>query len=229
MKIRSRFSYFRDKLQVFILGFLLGIVLGGGFFLLKLDSYVKELSFYKSLVDKDEKKDEELEKLKQEMDKPSKPAKNKKSTSSGSSAETQVSNDTVAGGDSTLPVVFNNEAGGDEIVIRKDELLGQKTLGITSLDQPAVPDSVSGKPAADHPQGYLTVEFWKSPLNYRGYKFSRNKLVIFGLEVNELEGVFKSGNSTYLKSAIGFFRIEPSSDFRQLERVTDESLTGRMQ
>src|ERR1044071_3115140 len=55
MKVRPRASFFRDKLQVFFLGLLLGLVLGGGFFLLKLDQYVKELSFYKSLTE--EKKD----------------------------------------------------------------------------------------------------------------------------------------------------------------------------
>ena len=55
MKVRPRTSFFRDKLQVFFLGLLLGLVLGGGFFLLKLDQYVKELSFYKSLTE--EKKD----------------------------------------------------------------------------------------------------------------------------------------------------------------------------
>lgn len=229
MKVRSRFSYFRDKLQVFVLGFLLGIVLGGGFFLLKLDSYVKELSFYKSLTEKDEKDPNDLDEIKDEINNPKK-TKTKKSEQRnyGGTDNIAMNSDSVSGND-TLPVVFNNEAGGDEIIIRKDELLGQKMLAVNNLDNPEEHDSISGKPAADSPKSYLSVEFWKSPLNYRGYKFSRNKLVIFGLEDGDIESIFRSDNTTYLKSSIGLFRIEPSTDFRQMERVTDESLISKMQ
>lgn len=229
MKVRSRFSYFRDKLQVFVLGFLLGIVLGGGFFLLKLDSYVKELSFYKSLTEKDEKDPNDLDKIKDELNNPkkSKPKKSEQRNYGGTD-NVSMSSDSASGND-TLPVVFNNEAGGDEIIIRKDELLGQKMLAVNNLDNPEEHDSISGRPAADSPKSYLTVEFWKSPLNYRGYKFSRNKLVIFGLETGDIESIFRSDNTTYLKSSIGLFRIEPSTDFRQMERVTDESLISKMQ
>lgn len=228
MKIKSRFSYFRDKLQVFVLGFLLGIVLGGGFFLLKLDSYVKELSFYKSLTEKDEKDENDLKDLQDELDKP-KTKKPKKVDSRNSSSNDQITMNPDSGSVDTLPLAMNNEAGGDEIIIRKDELLGQKVLAVSNPDHPEENDSVTGKPAADNPRSYITVEFWKSPLNYRGYKFSRNKLVVFGLETNDIESVFKTDNSIYLKTAIGLFRIEPSTDFRQMERVTDESLISKMQ
>lgn len=228
MKVRSRFSYFRDKLQVFVLGFLLGIVLGGGFFLLKLDSYVKELSFYKSLISKDEKDENDLADLKEDADKPKtiKPKKDVRKT--GMNDNVDYASDSAAG-DSSLPVVFNPEAGGDEIIIRKDELLGQQVLSVNNLDNPEENDSVAGKPAADIPRSYITIEFWKSPLNYRGYKFSRNKLVIFGLETGDIESVAKVDNSTYLKTSLGVFRIETATDFRQMERVTDESLISRMQ
>ena len=229
MKVRSRFSYFRDKLQVFVLGFLLGIVLGGGFFLLKLDSYVKELSFYKSLTEKDEKDLNDLDKLADENKNPKK-TKTKKSDSRnyGLTDNVAMSSDS-ASGDSTSQMDYSNEAGGDEIIVRKDELLGQKTIAVNNLDHPEEHDSITGKPAADNPKSYLTVEFWKSPLNYRGYKYSRNKLVIFGLETGDIESIFKTENSTYLKSSIGLFRLETSTDFRQMERVTDESLISKMQ
>jgi hypothetical protein len=46
----NKMASFKDKLQVFFLGLLLGLLLGGGFFLFKLDQYVKELSIYKSFT-----------------------------------------------------------------------------------------------------------------------------------------------------------------------------------
>lgn len=228
MKVRSRYSYFRDKLQVFILGFLLGIVLGGGFFLLKLDSYVKELSFYKSLTHKDDKDENDLNTLKDESDRP-KPKKTVEKTRSydkSAKGNVEYAGDTAATDSAAAPVIRNPQAGGDEIIVRKDELLDSKTLSVANLDMPA--DSANAKTAADNTH-FVTIEFWKSPLNYRGYKFSRSRLVLFGFETSDVAGLYKTQNSTYLKTAIGVFRIEISSDFHQLERVTDESLIARMQ
>jgi hypothetical protein len=227
MKVRSRFSYFRDKLQVFFLGFLLGIVLGGGFFLLKLDTYIRELSFYKSLTEKSEPEkitDSETE------DKPikKKTDKTKKNNSTEQIAVNDFSNPDSSSGDSTLPSVFNPENGSDDIVIRKDELLGQKVFSLRNLDLANDADSVAGNPASDRPVTAIAIEYWKSPLNYRGYKFSRNKIAVFGFELNDVESVCRTEGNTYLKTTIGIFRIEPSNDFRQLERVTDESLISKM-
>src|SRR4051812_41916314 len=41
----------KDKIQIFLIGLLLGILLGGSFFILKLDGYFKQLSFYKRAVE----------------------------------------------------------------------------------------------------------------------------------------------------------------------------------
>lgn len=226
MKVRSRFSYFRDKLQVFFLGFLLGIVLGGGFFLLKFDSYIKDLSFYKSLTNKDEKDPNDLDQPKGNDDASGSKKTEKKKSVNVATNNTPVSGDSLAA-DTTLPVALDgDQAGGDEIVVRKDEMTGQKSFSIVNLDQPA--DSANAKTAADNGH-YVTVEFWKSPLNYRGYKFSRSRLVLFGFDSGEVQSMYKSENATYLKTALGVFRVEISSDFHQLERVTDESLIARMQ
>jgi hypothetical protein len=226
MKVRSRFSYFRDKLQVFILGFLLGIVLGGGFFLLKLDSYVKELSFYKSLTQKDDKDENDLQPVKGAEDKPKAKKPKDKPRTYTATDNISMRSDSLAASDTSFSQGFTPEAGGDEIVIRKDEMLDTKPMAISNLDIPA--DSANTKTAADNGH-YITIEFWKSPLNYRGYKFSRSRLVLFGFETADVAGLYKSQNSTYLKTSIGVFRLEASSDFHQFERVTDESLIARMQ
>jgi hypothetical protein len=43
-------SSFKEKLQVFMLGLMAGLIIAGGFFILKLDDYFKELNFYKNVV-----------------------------------------------------------------------------------------------------------------------------------------------------------------------------------
>lgn len=223
MKVRSRFSYFRDKFQVFILGLLFGLVLGGGFFVLKLDQYVKELSFYKSLTQpKPDQNDLVLVDEKDKTEKPEvkKPKKENRTTTSSDSIKASE----VLDGDTALPVVFSGNKNTGEIVIRKEEQIAAKTYSIIAIDS-KVKDSLS----KDIPAGNLAVEFWKSPLNYHGYKFSRNKLVLFGYGDQDLVSVFKIDNSTFLKCLTGVFKIEPSTDFHQLERVTDESLLSKIQ
>lgn len=223
MKVRSRFSYFRDKFQVFILGLLFGLVLGGGFFVLKLDQYVKELSFYKSLTA--EKKDQnDLVTVDPETEKEKPVVKKSKKENRTSSRNDSLAQEQISGNDSSLPVVFTGNKNSGEIVIRKEEQIAAKTYSIINLDNEKR-DSLS----KDVPAGNLAVEFWKSPLNYHGYKFSRNKLVLFGYGDQDLVSVFKMDNSTFLKCLTGVFRIEPSTDFHQLERVTDESLLSRIQ
>lgn len=219
MKVQSRFSYFRDKLQVFFLGFLMGIVLGGGFFVLKLDQYVKELSFYKSLTEKDPQPERELADLEKEESKPKKkPAKKPAPVTEKPGTDTT---DLVAGGDTTLPAVFDTD-GTDDIVIRKDELLGQRPVALYDLNK------LPGDTAAGS-EAYFTVEFWRSPLNYKGYKFSRSRLVLFGFNQEDVVSMYRLENETFLKTVSGVFRIEPATDFRQPERVTDETLIAQMQ
>src|ERR1700733_11969403 len=50
---------FKDKLQVFIMGLMLGLLVGCGFFIFKLDDYFRELNFYKHLSQRQEPVQEE--------------------------------------------------------------------------------------------------------------------------------------------------------------------------
>ncbi len=222
MKVRSRFSYFRDKLQVFFLGLLFGLVLGGGFFVLKLDQYVKELSFYKSLTQpKPDQNDLVTVDPKTETEKPL-VKKNRKENYSPPRTDS-IGNNQVLDGDSSMRVAYNGN-NNDGIVIRKDELLGQKTYSAQNIDSKNPNDSVASKEIPTS----VSVEFWKSPLNYHGYKFSRTKLILFGYGDQDLVSVFKMENSTFLKCLTGVYKIEPTTEFHQMERVTDESLLAKI-
>ncbi|CAN5118890.1 hypothetical protein BH09BAC5_BH09BAC5_02080 [soil metagenome] len=224
MKVRSRFAYFRDKFQVFLLGLLFGLVLGGGFFVLKLDSYVKELSFYKSLTQKEDKAEVPVIDEKESPDKPI-VKKVKKNTASTDNSVTDDRSE-QSSGDTALPVVYSGTNNSGEIVIRKDEQLGSKNYSVQILDIKKT-DSTNLKEIV--PQQNLAVEFWKSPLNYHGYKYNRNKLILFGYGDQDLVSVSKIDNMLILKCLTGIFRIEPNTEFRQLERVTDENTLSKIQ
>ncbi|HEU4718606.1 MAG TPA: hypothetical protein VFU15_12265 [Bacteroidia bacterium] len=218
MKVRSRFDHFRDRTQVFLLGFLLGIVLGGGFFVLKIDQYVKELNFYKSLTQKDDTDDKNV---KSDDTVPGKPRTHRTKKENVRTDTAEKAQALQTSGDSVPPSVFSDDD--DNIVVKKDELLGQKPFGVIDLKEVKDDSTASVTPGKS-----VTVEFWKSPLNYRGYKFSRNRLVLFGFETEDVESVYSLDNAIYVKSVTGVFRVDPTTDFRQMERVTDESLIARM-
>ena len=74
----------------------------------------------------------------------------------------------------------------------------------------------------------VQIEFWQSPLNYRGYKMSKGKLVLFGAEPTEELTLYKMEEVVYMKNKTGVFRLDLSSDFRQAERINDATLLARL-
>lgn len=229
---RSRFRSFRDKLQVFFLGLLSGLVLGGGFFLLKLDEYVKQ--FGKTFTGD---KDSTVFSEPLVADKPEKDPKKTKNYTDAA-GKNKTSDSVYAGNNSTDTIVYDSLGGpaadyepnpSDEIVVRKDELLGQRTTGIAELTKTETDTALQKLSGIrEVPVKNLQVEFWRSPLNYRGYKMSKSKLVLFGSEPADELQLYKLDEVIYMKNRNGVFRLDFTSDFRQPERINDATLLARM-
>jgi len=227
MSLRSRYRlyHFGNRLQVFFLGFLLGIVMGGGFFLLKLDGVVKGLALEKTFTDPVQDAEDEKNST-DGNDKKTTPKKEKKNAEI--TAVNSSTDSTYSEGDTTSGVIASND--GDDIVVRKDELLGEKVVSLMNLDGTNVLDSISSKEAGirEEPGKSVTIEFWQSPLNYRGYKLTRSRLVLFGIDAQEQLSLYRLDNIMFMKTAGGVFRLENTADFRQMERVTDEALLAKL-
>ncbi len=227
MSLRSRYRlhHFGNRLQVFFLGFLLGIVLGGGFFLLKLDGFVKDLALEKTFTDPGQ---DEVVVNDSDSDKKKNDKKNNKKVVDNTTLVLDSAN-LASEGDSSLPSVFNTD-GSDEIVVRKDELLAEKIVTLINLDGTNLIDSIRSKEAGikEDPGKSMTIEFWQSPLNYKGYKLSRSRLVLFGFDSDEQVSLYRLESTMFMKTSNGVFRLENTADFRQLERVTDEALLAKL-
>lgn len=230
MSLRSRYRWYQfgNRVQVFFLGLLLGVVLSGGFFLLKLDDYVKDFAMNNPLTSQS-KDDEEVVTDEAQDDKEVKPKKNTVNVSDGNdetdvtdSADTSVSDDTSGGAMVSDP--------NSDIVVRTNELLGEKVITLVNLDGTKAIDSIRSKEAGikEEPGKSVTVEFWQSPLNYKGYTLSRSRLVLFGFNTEESVSLYRLDQTMFMKIAGGVFRLENTADFRQLERVTDEALLARL-
>lgn len=227
-------SSFRDKLQVYFLGLLTGLVLGGGFFVLKLDDYVSRLS--KSLTEETDKTDATDDKVTTDKtDKPKPKAKTKKenytaSYSVDSTSGAALDGDTLAQDSAGGPPSVFGKNDDDEIVVKKDELVSQRSVPLVDLDGNAGKDSSLQKMSGirDPQTKALQVEFWRSPLNYRGYKMSRSKLVLFGNEPGDEVALYKVDDEIYLKNHQGVYHLEFTGDFRQADKVNDAALLAKL-
>ena len=232
-------SSFKEKSYGFIIGILVGLIVAGGFFIFKLDDYFKELNFYKSVSNtfSSEAKTDELT-TKQEVPPKSTEVKKKKKEAVitvdkfGEDEKAVNADSTISAKDS---LTLENPSSND-VIVRKDELLSTKTLEVINMDPVAkmngkdsLLQKVSGiKDDRNPSKQFLNIEFWSSPLNYKGYKMSKYKLILYGVASPEGLKIFKLDDVVYLKSASFVYRLDASGDFKPYERITDESIISRL-
>jgi len=124
----------------------------------------------------------------------------------------------------------SGKAYNDNIVISKDELLYTRLVKIAGQYQNGNDsyelDSVLTDQRDSHKkdQSNIRVEFWRSPINYKGYKFDDVKLVVFGLlEFNNLYLVGHEDN-LFIKYNKEYYLVERTDDFKALVPVTNRNI-----
>ena len=233
-------SSFKEKSQGFIIGIMVGLIVAGGFFILKLDDYFKELNFYKSVSNTFSINNKEAEPI--EVDSTKTVAAVKK----GKTKQLQTDENTISEENRTVSLPDSSSVSKDSLIlenpnsenliVRKDELLSTKTVDVINLNPVAkltAKDSllqkVSGiKDDKSYYKQFLNIEFWSSPLNYKGYKMSKYKLVVYGIASAEGIKLYNLDEVIYLKSASFVYRLDSSGDFKPYERITDEAVINKL-
>lgn len=240
-------SNFKEKVQIFIIGLSIGLLIAGTFFILKLDDYFKELNLYKKVSQtfssptehagtEDKKDDADLEKDKKGLSKEQKKTivKNDYSVKNKMNAEFNLNSDTLkTSKQDSISSTFSSK---DEIVVRKDELITVRTIEVNNISganktsgKDSLLSKVSGiKEEKNYGKQMFNVELWQSPLNYKGYKLSKYKMVLYGIQSIEDMKLFKLDDVIYLKTGSLVYRLDYVSDFKQYERITDENIINRL-
>lgn len=208
---------------------MLGLLVGVGFFILKLDDYFQELSVYKKLSRKVE---ERVEDIKERNDKKSSKRNikiNKIPTQPDSIISTDEKPDTLQNELTSLDSTVQKTE--EEIIVRKDELIASKNIDIiniadTKQERDTIMQQVSG--VKEDYKSPNKIEFWKSPINYKGYKMTRNKIVLYGINATDPFSVFKIDDAFYLKHLTNVYKLEYTNDFKQFEKVSDPSLQAKL-
>lgn len=126
------------------------------------------------------------------------------------------------------------------IVIKKDKLLISATLQINERSFPDIKSTdtrndnapltqeaaqklnpEAGIPDEEKITSDVVVEFWVSPINYKGYKMSRNKLILFGIEEPDAVKLFRLNDFLYMKYGNEFYRLLNSYDFLAFQRLKE--------
>lgn len=242
-------SSFKEKTQMFALGLLVGLVAAGSFFIFKLDEYFQKLKhknpittyyYYKdkkssegSVSDKD-KKDSVTDVVKAEKGK-----KNNKTQTEKKIQPIIVSDDSLSLEESidTTTVVDENVEEQEEIVVEKEELLKTLKLFIVNLNTTPKADQikdsllqkVSGiKEDKNLAKKEIVVELWKSPLHFKGYKMSKNKLVLYGLVSIDGIKAYKLDGKTYIKTASLVYEMEETYDYKPFKMISNAEITEKL-
>jgi hypothetical protein len=143
--------------------------------------------------------------------------------------------------DSTGSEVLSEE---ENVVVKQDQLLVTHTLKVTDIDiddskKPA-DNSLSQSTANKlNPSGGLVenpktdednyeVEFWLSPVNYKGYKLASNKLVLFGIEEPDAVKLYFVEDRLMMKYGQNYFRLNPSDEFIAFSSIKNTDLPAAL-
>lgn len=218
---------FRDKLQIFVFGLTVGLLAGCLFFIFKLDNYVRklDLSILKQKTPVTEVMVETKKEPEEKENKESKPFKNPERTDTlPKKHESLISLNDIT--DSSYLESENYQ-------VLKEELISVKNLYVKTIgpeEKISTTDSLiaalAGVSSSKNREEYFMIEFWKTPLNSKGYKMSRNRLLIYGYPENKDLALVKKDDNYYLRNNGLVYRLNYSAEFKAMERSADMLTTA---
>lgn len=127
-------------------------------------------------------------------------------------------------------------ASNEHIIVRKDRLVFFTTLKLRILDV-EVPESDGNDSLLEEISGVkgeevkeYVVEFWESPINYKGYKMGNKKIILFGLgDVYDNLDLFQVDKKLYFKNNEGLFQLSETFNFEPFKKISDKSLLSRLE
>lgn len=204
---------FKYKIPPFVFGVSIGLLVGVAFFIFKIDDYLKKINKPNidniKIVEQSVSPESDKEQI-QQFDK--KKLNTKKSP--------QVNYDEV-----------DNLLNDDGMHIAQEELLSVKNIKVINLDEKQKRDTLVGQLAgiakSDYPNLFF-VEFWKTPLNSKGYRMTRNRVILYGISDFSNITIYKVDENYYLKNDDIVYKISSGTEFKPMELVQDSDLLAKI-
>lgn len=205
---------FKRKIPSFIFGLSIGLLIGIAFFLFNIDSIFSKLkasissnkvTVIEQKVDSDEAKEK---------------AKNKERFKIKSKYASKVNYKEV---DS----IINAEG---DINLAVEQMISSKTIKIIHLNESVANDSLAKNIAGVNTtssDSYL-IEFWKTPLNSKGYRFVKNKIMLYGFTDHNNVLLYELLGRYFIKSFEVVYEIQQSSEFQPFLRVNNPDVLSKL-
>lgn len=204
----------KRKIPTFVFGLSIGLLVGIGFFVLKINDLFNKLKESASgkitVIEKTVNTTDEDEKT-----------KNNNRFKINFKKSTKINY-------SEVDSLIKEDSG---INIASDELLTVKNIKIIQIGEfiPSKDSSDIQKTRFDDTNSDLYfVEFWKTPLNSKGYRFTKNKIMLYGFDDFSNLTLYEIDHSFYIKSSDQVYKLLYSSEFKQLDRVLDSELLAKI-
>ena len=117
-----------------------------------------------------------------------------------------------------------------DINIATDELLSVKSIKAIQIGKHEATDTSAQNLAgvAESNGDLYFIEFWRTPLNANGYRFTKNKILLYGFSDYNNVLLYELDNAFYIKSADQVYRVFYDANFKPLERVVDSDLLAKI-
>lgn len=210
---------FKRKIPAFVFGVSIGLLVGIAFFIFKIDDYLKK--FNKPNIDNIKITEQTISNTKPQVD------ENKENKSSKKKLEVNTNNSP----DINYKEVDALLREGEDVTVAQEELLSVKNIKVIDLDASSKKDTLTGQLAgvtsSDFPNMFF-VEFWKTPLNSKGYRMTRNRVILYGLSDFSSITIYKVDDNFYLKNEDVVYKISSGTEFKPMELVNDAQLLARI-
>ena len=121
----------------------------------------------------------------------------------------------------------------EDIVIKKEQLLETRVVknvlppaqNLTDSVDAILEEHLSINPAIAN---QVVVEFWKSPVNFKGYKFNRKKLVLYGLAPQTEIKLCYYIHTQYMLVGNVIYKIVETAAYQPYQEVESETLKAHL-
>jgi len=243
----------KNKVTFFTFGLLAGVTLGVvfGVAIKELFGHLNALrSSLVSLGSKEDKMAQRIDSLEGKISSQDKKTvvmvvkDNAKAPQAASAISKEKSSDSVAakkaikdGRDSVLNLELNNDSNvNTNVVVMTNQLVTVSKVALVNMD--SIQDKKSA--AAQKSDSLITsmnemgqtvstpssyrIEYWVSPINFRGYKMSLGKIILYGVSTKAPLKLVKWDDAYYLQSDQMVYRLDYTDDLRPFDRVTDKTI-----
>lgn len=123
----------------------------------------------------------------------------------------------------------------ENIVVLEDQILNTRKiipLQITGKIAGMKPDSLLSEVSgikSEKTSDVFILEFWQSPLNFRGYKMGKNKILLYGIDAAEPIKLYKINQSIYLNFQHQYVKLEVNYEYKSFEKITDTEMISLLE